>query len=761
MARKKTVETPPEVMPAELPSQEKQLVFRDGDEGGADPTWQTETAAFLHAMTIKQLFYSEGWVYITTNAVAEELSNVPLYVWKKTLANGEVTREKAEGHQLQKWLDRPNVWQDRSTFIYNVAAEYCLGGNSINAVFRTTQQLIPMPFEMVSLVPSVDGQELTYCYAPTLESGMPTKSTLKFNRRDVLHIRRPNLNSLYWGLSPFVPTRKSVLFDRYSKDYLLAFYQKGASPTVALTMDTAASKENLDRMLRSYEAAHTGRRNMRRPLLLPKGVGVSTIDTTIADQNFADLVKLNREEILNTLHVPKHVLGLQESGSIGSDENKQALKYFWTATIQPTGSKIEANLNELFKWELGPDYEIGFDWSVVPVLQEDEKEKAQLGKEMLNTHTLNEVRQKLYKLPPVPGGDVVISIQPPANPFGSSFNLIGGQNPAPASSETNVGDSVPNPETQVTTPDANNNFEVVKALADKHKSWLDKNNNAIQEMEELKLEPIVKLSQDLFVKMADAVVSILMSEKQKAEYPTDEKVPDRFIKVRTAKIKRKLDEAFTKFGQEWADQHGKELNAAVELGNNLQLELFMNREDADAIAQINKRNAAGRREMLARLSDEQFSKISKSTSDTIMGKIAKGMEDKKTLREIASDIIGYFKDNAPSRAEKIARTETLTAISLGKDAAMKDVARVVPKLKKAWINAGDLRVRGNPGGFYPNAKADHWHLQGEIVDYDEPFSNGLMFPRDPKGIAGEVINCRCDMLVVAAQDLPNLDIPKE
>lgn len=37
----------------------------------------------------------------------------------------------------------------------------------------------------------------------------------------------------------------------------------------------------------------------------------------------------------------------------------------------------------------------------------------------------------------------------------------------------------------------------------------------------------------------------------------------------------------------------------------------------------------------------------------------------------------------------------------------------------------------------------HRHVDGEIRELDEKFSNGLMFPGDPNGSAAEVVNCRC------------------
>ena len=62
-------------------------------------------------------------------------------------------------------------------------------------------------------------------------------------------------------------------------------------------------------------------------------------------------------------------------------------------------------------------------------------------------------------------------------------------------------------------------------------------------------------------------------------------------------------------------------------------------------------------------------------------------------------------------------------------------------VKKAiWRNAQDERVRGNPGGIYPNADQDHWTLEGKEYEVGV----GLRDPRSGQMIEpGEAINCRC------------------
>ena len=86
------------------------------------------------------------------------------------------------------------------------------------------------------------------------------------------------------------------------------------------------------------------------------------------------------------------------------------------------------------------------------------------------------------------------------------------------------------------------------------------------------------------------------------------------------------------------------------------------------------------------------------------------------------------------QAERIARTETTTAMNTATEVAAQATEL---DYKKEWLSAGDGRERPS-----------HMRLNGEQINKDETFSNGLRYPGDPLGSAGEVINCRCTQLYI-------------
>lgn len=92
------------------------------------------------------------------------------------------------------------------------------------------------------------------------------------------------------------------------------------------------------------------------------------------------------------------------------------------------------------------------------------------------------------------------------------------------------------------------------------------------------------------------------------------------------------------------------------------------------------------------------------------------------------------------RTETIARTESLTAVSVGQDQAIRQgqaIGSVANELVKKWLYRHDGRTRD---AHISTGENNGW------IPMDRTFSTPLgplMFPRDPNGSASNVINCRC------------------
>lgn len=714
------------------------------DEGGIG--WMNGSAS---ARTLKAIYQTEDWIYILVDRIAAKLAQIPWQVFKQTTNNGEEVLEPALGHPAQKILDNPNPLQSDYGFKYASITDLCVTGNTLIYLSRSQRWLVQVPTEIINLDIAGSGDLRGYDIVGIDPQNFPVGMRTKIRPQDMIHIKRPNSSSVYWGLSPLVPGANSALFNKYSSEYLLNFYKKGAQPGIVLQMGDEANEVQAKKLLASLETAYTGRANQRRGLVLPKGVTANNLAHTLADQQLIEYIRNNRETLINIYGVPKHELSIAESGSLGSEEYKTALKNFWQGPLMSIGKMFEGSLTQALSPYLGPGYVIRLNYSTVPILQEDLKERADTASSMLSTLTYNEVRQRIWKLPPIEGGDVLRDLRQPAAPAFSSGFFSAPPQPALEAPKQTL--EIEAPTTKEETPDVRQ--ENARAFAEHVKAednnWFRESQNEQESSSKVAMSAMEKLWLET---LSDQIVKIVAAAKRRIEEKSAE-VPSK------RKLRREIEAAMDEVEDQWRDGYVDALEGQVELGYKAALAVPFNEPYRPEIEAIKERDKANRRATLTARAIESFELTSRTTTEKIMQVIEQGVSESQSLTEITRSIMDVAKNSA-YRAQRIARTETLIANSIGEAAAIKDAATVIPDLVKVWINANDERVRGNPGGLYPDSKADHWSLMGEVKAHDETFSNGLRHPRDLKGSAGEVINCRCSMLVIPEKDLSRLGLKR-
>ena len=130
---------------------------------------------------------------------------------------------------------------------------------------------------------------------------------------------------------------------------------------------------------------------------------------------------------------------------------------------------------------------------------------------------------------------------------------------------------------------------------------------------------------------------------------------------------------------------------------------------------------------------DQVKDINSTTQEKLKKTLAEGIDAGEGIPKLRDRTSDVFTEAKTSRAEKIARTETHNTVG----AATQETYIAAGVKKHEWLTTIDGRER-------------EWHaaINGEIVNINEPFSNGLMFPGDSNGSAEEVVNCRCSLLPV-------------
>lgn len=348
-----------------------------------------------------------GWVYACVRAIAEELANMELRLFKMVKGKPEEVLD----HDVLRLLADVNPHQSSYELKYLSGQHLELTGNAywlLEGVKATGGK----PTAIYILNPK-DVQVIKAPYPDFIKGYKYTNGsqTQEFTPEQILHFKYPNPSDPYIGLGTIQAILEWIMSDDFSTEYNKMFFQNGARPGGLLKFDALISPEQQEVMRRSFEQIYKGVENSHKTAILPKGVTYETVGATQSEMDFVETQKLMRDKILAGFRVPKTALGLTEDVNRA---NAEATNYvFALRTIKPKMQLIVSYLNEF----LLPLYGEGLFFDFVdPVPENRELKVAELQAAMAgqSTMSVNEARADYFGLPPIDNGDTVMT----------TFNLI-------------------------------------------------------------------------------------------------------------------------------------------------------------------------------------------------------------------------------------------------------------------------------------------------------------------------------------------------
>lgn len=836
----------------------------------------------LDVPTLQKLFATEGWFYIVVSTIAKTIAALPVKVERKNVTTQNGARveswDDASGEPEQALFRNPNPYVTAFEFWWLIIVDLLSTGDAFMYVDQATaaaasplqQQAPKLRAEAlyrvnpatIEPIPSKDGVYLDG-YAIKLQD-----EVIGFLPEQIIHIKMPNPMNAFKGLAPIVAVYKNMLIDRYSQEHMIRFYKQGARLGGVVTTGQKLSKDQLTRLQRSFEQDYTGRHNHHRTLILPQGMDYKPIEQNPGETSLIEFQKANKEPILSAYNVPPIKIGLLDGATFANAIVQQ--KVYFTDTIMPILTLCEQSINK--HPAILPAERMlraKYDLSQIEALQENQKELADVSKAMLEGGmSVNEVRQRIWKLGPADGGDVVPAI---AKATSSSF----GQGALPTMAGAKPGatkDPVPEaPKPQIAPEDLVEGVrEIVASVADgtlprdaaielivllglsredaervmgsvgqrqlgvprgtdgkdgpTAPGTTNPNEDAALIGSDVKPtgatfeERVAQLTAQYIAEgMEPSAASARAIEQaklegltpaepaatpqdnptgappQKGKHPfTVEQLQDHWKTMSETGIEKlyslradelkdfldKLSKLYSKRFEKNLRKHGLHYFAArVKAGDEIDEDALAELVDAEAQkitdGSLTEAGKYGFEKTLTQFAmdypdeaanaaiKEQAAKNVKYVSDAVRADIreiiGKATEDPTSVQNVANEIRDYFGEKfSEGRVNRIVRTEVLQGVSLGQKQKITEFKKENPKeakrLRKIWITSRDERVRGNPDGLYPDTEFDHFKADSEVVDYEEKFSTGLAFPRDPSGDPGNIINCRCAWMTFLADD---------
>jgi len=660
--------------------------------------FQSEFNIIATSARIKTTYAKEPWIAATTNLIAKSLSSLPMKVVS-------ATDEDLPNHPLNDQLKSANVLDGELMQQWKCDIDFLLGGNAYIIFDEKYRSSIVVPCEMCTIDINEQTQMPQYL---CVGSG---KSYRRFPWQQVVHFKFPNPYNMYYGLSLYTAASRPILLDRYKNEFEMAFYLRGATNAGIIETTDEVNKTRMQRLMRTFEAVYTGRRNWWRTIFLPKGAKWVQSGMKMSEMQYLETLRENRLSILACLGVPPAKVGITTDVNRATSETQD--KDYWENTIKPIANFKAACWNNSYlvrviykgKVKIVPDFD------AIEAIAGSMITKGDKAKSMQPFFWIDEIREKIYKEKPLPnnaGQKFVSEVSASPTPIQNSLQLDAG--------------------TVVDQPIE----DQVIVLSAKQGVVGD------QDQLEQKLSPMYSSKiEDLTDYILAIVENALRKEMNILSVlnTLEKKFAEKYIRS----VERILVVALQR-GFSLAEGQAKQLR------DTISNKATFNARDQQAIDALREEQLDGQKTQLLKRSVENFYKFNKTTTSRIMDIIANGVEDGKTQDQIAATIRENYKEKYKGQSNTITRTEILTSVSQGMKWNHDVLKEVFDDVKKQWFHVGDA-------GSNPDARDNHFGFeQLGVVDSDYKFGGVLSYPRDNSAPADEVINCRCSMVSVIPKD---------
>jgi len=500
---------------------------------------------------------------------------------------------------------------------------------------------------------------------------------------ELIYLQLFNPDNTSRGLSPVDVVKEEILNDYKAREYSSKFFEHFARVGAVLENgDMGISSDDMKALVDQFNQAHQNSSQAHKTLGLPPGVKINYPDQTMKDMDFAQGRLDVRDRILGVLGIHKSVFGATDS--VDRAVADAAMRQLWIHTLKPTAIRLQEKINQHLMKRYFKPFQVYFDFSSIEELSDSADSVILRAKGLKELgYTMNEVND-YFDL----GMDEV------TDPIGSTRFVPSSMVPYDLMSFDD---------------DYEDEGKSVK-VGDK----LDKIVELIDEP--TKIEKKVRIYAINFNKLERSLERKIGGKVRKHLSEQLGKVM-RVIKGTKSKA---IDELLIYTAlKELLESEGEALAALLTPvfrdGTLDASKLALNAINIKADPVINEKVVLDRVNKIRGINNTTFKLIRSQVSESIKAG--------ETVDQLADRVKGVYKF-ASSRARTIARTESGYVINNTTDGTYRENG----VQKKQWL-----------GG----TRESHAAQDGQIVNYNEPFDNGLMYPHDPSGPAEEVINCTC------------------
>ena len=225
----------------------------------------------------------------------------------------------------------------------------------------------------------------------------PNTEKRYLKREEVIWVREPHPYDYYTGLTPLEAAGLSVEMDWYARLWNRNFILNDGRPAAIVAVKGEVDDDVAQDMVRRIGAGG-GPNSAGKMIVIETEQGAELLEfgASPRDAQYADLRTQAKEEVLIAFGVPESVAG-NASGRTFANADAE-LEIFWRETMVPHMEGIARAFDVLTPRD---DRFISFDWSRIPILERDAREKRSFALQEFNAGAIahTEYREETGRVP--------------------------------------------------------------------------------------------------------------------------------------------------------------------------------------------------------------------------------------------------------------------------------------------------------------------------------------------------------------------------
>jgi HK97 family phage portal protein len=279
------------------------------------------------------IYRRQLWVSVLVNKIANATARLPLKVYERK-ENG---RPEARDSAYAELIRNPNPELDPYLFWLWTVSTLNIYGEAFWLKVRDRGgrpvQLVPWhPTRMVDDTSTGSRQ-----WFLQRDDGRTA-----INRRDFVHFRFFDPDSLHRGMSPLEPLRDTLENEHGARAANSALWRNGARPSYVLRHPGQLNTESITRLRDQWSDIHGGVGNWAKTAVLEEGMEAQALTLNSEELQYVESRKLNREEACAAYDVPPPVVHILDRATFSNITEQ--MRSMYRDTMAPKLKLLESTL---------------------------------------------------------------------------------------------------------------------------------------------------------------------------------------------------------------------------------------------------------------------------------------------------------------------------------------------------------------------------------------------------------------------------------